>query len=253
MMQTEYSEEEDTPCRRHRCDAPCCEDYEVKLLGSDVEMLENAGHQKETFIEYEDNFIYLRKQELGCMFLDEGVCTVHTNRPLACRTYPWIREEEGIHADEFCPYHGEFELTEEIGDNLKRLIYLQEEERRGRNICFAHGCDACCRDTEMPLTNGDLTRISDLGYDDCYVLEGGELVLRNVDHRCFFLEDNKRCRIYENRPEGCRFYPFVMGREGAVLDVDCPNSYKFRERFGQWIEDGLIELVGRLDSERTER
>lgn len=250
MNKREYFQDEKTPCRAHRCDAPCCEDYEVRLLESDIERLMKAGYPEERFVEYEDNYAYLRRNEQGCVFLKKGACSVHPYRPLACRTFPWILSDKRVKTDDFCPYHKEFSPDPELQERLEKLIEQQEKERLERNICLIHSCHTCCLDTEMPLTNADVERILDLGYRDFFVEGNGGLTLRNIDHRCFFLGESGKCRIYENRPEGCGFYPFVLGRDKAVIDEDCPYGDEFRRRFDPGIEDGLKELVERIEKEK---
>jgi uncharacterized protein len=269
--QPSYSDEEDTPCAHHACPAPCCRDFEIQLLNEDVERLESAGHPKDTFMEFEDNDLYLRKTTSGCVFQQGPVCTVHPHRPLACRTFPFILPESDgdIQREESCPHNNEFEDiggggdgtddrggAREFGDlkeTLQYIITTQEREQEIRNICAINKCDVCCCNTEMPLTNGDMKRILDLGHRDFYRKRRGEHILKNIDHRCFFLLGDGRCTIYEDRPEGCRFYPFILGKGGVVMDEDCPQREVFQPRFAQWIEDGLMELVSRLEEERAKR
>ncbi|TFF84440.1 YkgJ family cysteine cluster protein [Candidatus Thorarchaeota archaeon] len=81
----------------------------------------------------------------------------------------------------------------------------------------------------MTLTQKDIERIEGLGYsrDDFVVqAEDGFLELRNIDGLCFFYDpENRECRIYVNRPEGCRYYPVVYDAQErrCVVDRDCPS------------------------------
>ncbi|TFG09339.1 YkgJ family cysteine cluster protein [Candidatus Thorarchaeota archaeon] len=81
----------------------------------------------------------------------------------------------------------------------------------------------------MTLTHEDLERIEALGYsrDDFMVAaEDGFSELRNVNGLCFFYDkDRQECRIYEDRPEGCKYYPVVydVSRDRCVVDRDCPS------------------------------
>jgi uncharacterized protein len=253
MNERTYDPLEATPCSRHRCDAPCCQLYQVKLLEADVERLVGQGYDRSSFVEHENNYLYLRKGEVGCIFQIDSICKVHEHRPTSCRTYPWIESDNKIGTDEFCPYRDEFEFTWDMEKKLQESIIKLEEEYHARNICEIEQCDVCCCDTEMPLSIGDLRRITDLGYENFYRDRNGEFILKNVDHRCFFLGKEGLCAIYENRPEGCRFYPFILGKGGVVMDEDCPQREVFQPRFEQWMEDGLYELVGRLEEEREGR
>ncbi|MHA2424775.1 MAG: YkgJ family cysteine cluster protein [Candidatus Thorarchaeota archaeon] len=87
----------------------------------------------------------------------------------------------------------------------------------------------CCVDTEMTLTKQDATRIDAIGYDRREYLvktEDGFCELRNVDGHCFFYDsESKLCKIYENRPDGCRYYPIVydVKKKKCVVDKDCPS------------------------------
>jgi len=255
--QSTYHHGEVTPCSRHGCNAPCCELYQVKLLESDIQRLEDAGYPKNFFIEHENNYLYLKKDEIGgdsvCVFQEGSACAVHPHRPQSCRTYPLVNMDGMIGYDEFCPYSDEFEFTWDHEQILQEITTKLEEEKDTRDICLTNRCDACCRDTEMPLTNGDLRRISDLGHKDFFRDRKGENILRNIDHRCFFLGEDRRCTIYRNRPEGCRFYPFILGRGGVVMDEDCPHRETFQTRYSTWIEEGLMELVSLLEEEQEDR
>ena len=82
----------------------------------------------------------------------------------------------------------------------------------------------------MTLTRDDVERIEALGYDrkDFLVrVMAGFCELRNVDGKCFFYDPvTKMCRIYENRPEGCRYYPIIydMRKRKCIIDADCPSG-----------------------------
>ncbi|MGQ4870427.1 MAG: YkgJ family cysteine cluster protein [Candidatus Thorarchaeota archaeon] len=87
----------------------------------------------------------------------------------------------------------------------------------------------CCIETEMTLTRRDVERIERLGYTrDEFVVrsEDGFCELRNVDGHCYFYDpDTLLCTIYEDRPEGCRYYPVIydMRKRRCVVDKDCPS------------------------------
>jgi Fe-S-cluster containining protein len=82
----------------------------------------------------------------------------------------------------------------------------------------------------MTLTREDVERIEALGYDkkDFLVrVMAGFCELKNVDGKCFFYDPvTKLCRIYENRPEGCRYYPIIydMRKRKCIVDIDCPSG-----------------------------
>ena len=88
---------------------------------------------------------------------------------------------------------------------------------------------ACCVDTEMTVTRKDAERISALGYKRKDFLRrtgDGFCELKNIEGYCFFYDrESKLCKIYDNRPDGCRFYPIVydMRKRKCVVDKDCPS------------------------------
>ncbi len=88
----------------------------------------------------------------------------------------------------------------------------------------------CCTDTEMTLTRSDIRRIEALGFRaDEFTRQApdGFVELRNVDGLCYFYDPEKKvCRIYEHRPEGCRYYPVVYDyrMKTCVVDRDCPSG-----------------------------
>jgi len=94
-------------------------------------------------------------------------------------------------------------------------------------------CGECCRDTRMPLTERDVRRLAEAGYDpEEFTVRDGRIVrLRNVDGYCYFYDRNRgACRVYELRPEGCRLYPvvFIEGY-GVGVDARCPMAHTVSE------------------------
>ena len=118
------------------------------------------------------------------------------------------------------------------------------------DICRKHGCSYCCRGTEMSLTNDDIRRIEDSGKREFYHPDRREL--KNIDGRCFFLDEVGNCEIYDIRPRGCRLYPLIMALPmmQPVLDEDCPHRSEFgidpeevmdlRDLIGELMEEGSI-------------
>ncbi len=123
--------------------------------------------------------------------------------------------------------------------------------------CFENGsfCGRCCLETEMPLTEEDVRRIERLGFrkEDFSVVVDGVRRLRNVNERCYFLDESGKCRIYEHRPLGCRIYPVVFDPETgkAVVDRFCPKWREVKEEDIRRVEPVLRELVRRIYSKGT--
>lgn len=102
------------------------------------------------------------------------------------------------------------------------------------NPCQAHGCSACCHDTEMPITEDDARRLETLGHaraEFSFRNAEGFLQLRTRDAEgpkpCFFLSEGQ-CGVYASRPAGCRIYPLVLNDQRRVVrDEDCPHRVEF--------------------------
>ncbi|MHA1681315.1 MAG: YkgJ family cysteine cluster protein [Promethearchaeota archaeon] len=103
------------------------------------------------------------------------------------------------------------------------------------NIC--KNCSKCCAPTEMPLSQGDIDRITLLGYslDDFSIIddESGTRILRNRKGKCYFLEGDEkpfRCIIYPYHPRGCKFFPLIYNAEKGKCTLDkeyCPHWREF--------------------------
>ena len=101
----------------------------------------------------------------------------------------------------------------------------------------------------MPLSQDDVDRFLGLGYTDFTVVVDDEMRLRNFNGACYFLEDNG-CRVYEDRPEGCRLYPLILGKGGSIgLDSECPQADDFTYTGAE--VSNLRELVNRIRRENT--
>jgi hypothetical protein len=58
----------------------------------------------------------------------------------------------------------------------------------------------------------------------------GFFQLKNIRDHCIFLDSlSKQCKIYEYRPQGCRFYPLIFDfqEQDCIFDSDCPRSHLF--------------------------
>jgi uncharacterized protein len=124
--------------------------------------------------------------------------------------------------------------------------------------CVANRCTVCCHDTNMPLTLGDLERITALGHrpDDFSQPDEAEgyLRLRNTKQGdCFFLEADGRCRVNATKPEGCRLYPFIYDEQDdrVVRDSICPFNGEFDPPPD--VERKVRALIVKLDGEAKGR
>lgn len=87
-------------------------------------------------------------------------------------------------------------------------------------------CGVCCVGTQMELLPEDVERLEALGYrlEDFAVFDGVVYRLKNVDGHCVFYDPGtSTCKIYENRPIGCRLYPLVYDGDKVYVDKTCPT------------------------------
>ena len=121
---------------------------------------------------------------------------------------------------------------------------------------YSDNCYECCLETEMPLSEKDITRIADLGYkiEDFLEEQDGFMVLRNIDNHCFFLKNGK-CTIYNNRPEGCRYYPLIYDLETDefVIDDLCIHADDFDSSIYQPLYEPIRYFIYMLLSEKEIR
>lgn len=121
---------------------------------------------------------------------------------------------------------------------------------------YSNECYQCCLDTEMTLSEEDITRIEKLGYKSEEFLEDkdGFMALRNIDNHCIFLK-NKMCSIYEIRPQGCRFYPLIydFNIDDFAIDNLCERHDDFDLEIYRPLFDSVQVFVYNLIGERETR
>ncbi|MEM3985511.1 MAG: YkgJ family cysteine cluster protein [Candidatus Methanomethylicia archaeon] len=115
-------------------------------------------------------------------------------------------------------------------------------------------CGKCCMETQMPLSRRDIMRIENLGYrrDEFTVKINGKHILRNIGGYCYFLDKEKmKCKIYRDRPIGCKIYPVVYVEGGYVsVDDECPASNTITAREIYRKKPSLIRLVMEVEDIR---
>lgn len=115
-------------------------------------------------------------------------------------------------------------------------------------------CEKCCEETEMELSKSDVERLVKKGYkreEFTVVCEDGLTRLRNVAKHCYFYAPTeKRCRIYQHRPQGCRLYPVVYSIEqGAAIDTLCPMRKTISRKEFNEKSKSLTKLVKTIEQE----
>jgi Fe-S-cluster containining protein len=107
----------------------------------------------------------------------------------------------------------------------------------------------------MELSREDIERLEKMGYrlEEFAVTDNSTARLRNVDGYCiFYSRDDKKCRIYEKRPMGCRLYPVVyLANEGAIVDELCPMGHTISEKELRTKGKILEKLLKKIEKEST--
>ena len=106
-----------------RC-GTCCQETEMLLSTEDITRLEKEGYSKTFFVCFDkEGYAILRNRQGHCVFYnpEKMRCNVYAVRPLGCRIYPVIYDEDhGIVADTICPVHG--------------TVTAQEKKQKGKKV-----------------------------------------------------------------------------------------------------------------------
>ena len=119
-------------------------------------------------------------------------------------------------------------------------------------------CGVCCTETEMLLSERDITRLVKKGFSKNYFVKydkQGYFQLKNREGYCVFYDPKKRqCNVYADRPSGCRVYPVILDEEkGIILDDICGSRNTITEREKKIKGRKVIRLLERIDSEAANR
>ena len=143
-----------------------------------------------------------------------------------------VREDENYRFRKF--------LKGKDGDKIDHKVHRLHDEITRQIDCSL--CGNCCSQLKPELYQEDievLARLENITpecYQDNYCEEAdfGDIFLKTIP--CRYLED-KKCSIYENRPEECRFFPYT-GKEEFIsrlftmisLYEICPIVFNLMER-----------------------
>src|SRR3990172_10265001 len=99
-------------CRNHHC-VSCCYGTEMLLLEDDVRRIVRLGFKEDSFAVESRGFKSLRNRDGRCVFHDGTQCTIYSDRPVGCRLYPVVFDENRNRPvmDRFCPFRAEFPLS----------------------------------------------------------------------------------------------------------------------------------------------
>ena len=129
--------------RCSRCGA-CCQETEMLLSAEDIERLERKGYSKDFFAQFDEKgYATLRNLQGHCIFYDveKKRCKVRAVRPLGCRIYPVVYDEEkGIVVDSICPAQNTATEKQKAKRGKKVLKLLEkidtEAKKRRSNDLF---------------------------------------------------------------------------------------------------------------------
>jgi len=124
------------PCFDHDCHI-CCLNTRMTLTEADAARLGAVGHRDfffDFFFVNDDQDLQLINEDGHCIFLVDGLCSVHDDRPEGCRLYPLILDlsVDRVFLDAFCPWAGDFTFTEDDRVELRRSVTDEESENRIR-------------------------------------------------------------------------------------------------------------------------
>ncbi len=119
-------------------------------------------------------------------------------------------------------------------------------------------CGVCCTETEMLLSQEDISRLAKLGFSKSLFVHfdrQGYAMLKNMDGYCFFYDRIKhRCSIYSDRPSGCRVYPIILDEEVGIIGDDlCPQKDTISKEEKKVKGKRVIKLLQEIDDEAVKR
>jgi Fe-S-cluster containining protein len=110
----------------------------------------------------------------------------------------------------------------------------------------------------MLLSKKDIHRLEAKGYSIDHFAKydrKGYVQLRNRDGYCIFYDiQNHQCKVYADRPSGCRVYPVIFDEEkGVVLDGICESRESVSEQEKRLKGKRVVKLLAKIDSEAIKR
>jgi uncharacterized protein len=116
----------------------CCTETEMMLSIQDIKRLVKIGFHTEKFVKYDkQGYAKLRNIRGYCIFYDNKnfTCSIYVNRPIGCRVYPVIIDEEkGIILDSICESRSSVTPHEKTtkGKRVLRLLKIIDSEAQKR-------------------------------------------------------------------------------------------------------------------------
>jgi Fe-S-cluster containining protein len=122
-----------------RC-GECCKETEMLLSNEDIERLEKRGYKRDAFVRFDtEGYTVLRNLNGNCFFFDaeKVTCRERANRPLGCRIYPIVLDEDrGIIVDDICPSGSTFSEKQKAkrGKKVVKLLADIDAEAEKRRV-----------------------------------------------------------------------------------------------------------------------
>ena len=118
----------------------CCKETEMLLSAADIKRLERKGYDRDFFVRFDsEGYATLRNNRGYCVFYDteKRHCKVRANRPLGCRIYPVIYDEnKGITVDTICPSRDSVTDKQKAkrGKKVLKLLETIDAEAKNRRL-----------------------------------------------------------------------------------------------------------------------
>ena len=118
-------------------------------------------------------------------------------------------------------------------------------------------CGICCTETEMLLSDKDITRLIKKGFNKGFFVKfdkEGYSYLKNRQGFCVFFEPKQsRCNVYADRPLGCQVYPVIVDEDKIILDKLCPEIDSISEEEKDLKGKTVIRLLQKIDAEAARK
>ena len=119
----------------------CCRETEMLLSTEDIERLGRKGYRKEFFVRFDRaGYVKLRNRQGYCVFYDveKRLCKVRADRPLGCRIYPVVYDEEkGILVDSICSAQSSVTEKQKAARGRNVLVLLEKIDAEAKKRRFA--------------------------------------------------------------------------------------------------------------------
>jgi Fe-S-cluster containining protein len=118
----------------------CCKETEMLLSAEDIERVERKGYDRDFFVRFDsEGYATLRNNRGYCVFYDaeKTRCKVRAHRPLGCRIYPVIYDEnKGITVDTICPSRNSVTDKQKArrGKKVLKLLETIDAEAKNRRL-----------------------------------------------------------------------------------------------------------------------